>query len=67
MRRRDEVKAEILQGQPARVKLTEPLVDELILRNWPRGEKVISKDIKVRTFIGQEHLRRPASPAMSTT
>jgi amidophosphoribosyltransferase len=37
--------------------LTEPLLDDLILRNWPRGEKVVSKDIKLRTFIGQESLR----------
>jgi len=37
--------------------VTESLLDELILRNWPRGEKVVSKDIKIRTFIGQENLR----------
>jgi amidophosphoribosyltransferase len=30
------------------------LVDELILRNWPQGEKVAHKDIKMRTFISQE-------------
>ena len=56
MRRRREVKEEIMQAI-REGKLTEPLLDELILRNWPRGEKVVSKDIKVRTFIGQEHLR----------
>jgi amidophosphoribosyltransferase len=33
------------------------VLDELILRNWPRGEKVVSKDIKLRTFIGQETMR----------
>jgi amidophosphoribosyltransferase len=33
------------------------LLDDLILRNWPRGEKVVSKDIKIRTFIGQESMR----------
>jgi amidophosphoribosyltransferase len=33
------------------------MLDDLILRNWPRGEKVVSKDIKIRTFIGQENLR----------
>ena len=33
------------------------LLDDLILRNCPRGEKVVSKDIKIRTFIGQENLR----------
>jgi amidophosphoribosyltransferase len=37
--------------------LDEALLDELILRNWPRGEKVVSKDIKIRTFIGQEGMR----------
>ena len=54
--RRDEVKAAILRAS-AEGKLTESLLDELILRNWPRGEKVVSKDIKIRTFIGQEGLR----------
>src|SRR6185436_14154387 len=55
-RRRDEVKAAILQAS-AKGALTEAVLDELILRNWPRGEKVVSKDIKLRTFIGQESLR----------
>jgi amidophosphoribosyltransferase len=54
--RRDEVKAAILQASRAGA-LTEALLDELILRNWPRGEKVVSKDIKLRTFIGQESMR----------
>lgn len=55
-RRRDEVKAAILEAS-AQGKLNEALLDELILRNWPRGEKVVSKDIKLRTFIGQESMR----------
>jgi amidophosphoribosyltransferase len=55
-RRRDEVKAAILEAS-ARGGLTEAVLDDLILRNWPRGEKVVSKDIKLRTFIGQENLR----------
>jgi amidophosphoribosyltransferase len=55
-RRRDEVKAAILRAQ-AEGRLTEALLDDLILRNWPRGEKVVSKDIKIRTFIGQETMR----------
>ena len=55
-RRRDEVKAAILEASAAG-KLTEAMLDDLILRNWPRGEKVVSKDIKIRTFIGQENLR----------
>ena len=29
-------------------------LEELILRNWPRSEKVAHKDIKMRTFIAQE-------------
>ena len=55
-RRRDEVKAAILKAAAAG-ELSEAVLDELILRNWPRGEKVVSKDIKLRTFIGQESLR----------
>jgi amidophosphoribosyltransferase len=54
--RRDEVKAAILKAGREGA-LTESLVDELVLRNWPRGEKVVSKDIKIRTFIGQESMR----------
>ncbi len=54
--RRDEVKAAILKAS-REGKLDEALLDDLILRNWPRGEKVVSKDIKIRTFIGQETLR----------
>jgi len=55
-RRRSEVKAAILEASAAG-KLTEAMLDDLILRNWPRGEKVVSKDIKLRTFIGQETMR----------
>jgi amidophosphoribosyltransferase len=55
-RRRDEVKTALLQAAKDG-KVTESLLDDLILRNWPRGEKVVSKDIKIRTFIGQENLR----------
>jgi amidophosphoribosyltransferase len=55
-RRRDEVKKSIMDA--ARTgKLNEAALDDLILRNWPRGEKVVSKDIKLRTFIGQESMR----------
>ncbi|MBP6507238.1 MAG: class II glutamine amidotransferase [Opitutaceae bacterium] len=55
-RRRMEVKNAILEASAAG-KLTEALLDDLILNNWPRSEKVVSKDIKLRTFIGQENLR----------
>ena len=51
--RRSQVKNEILNAA-AEGRLSEELIDELILRNWPRGEKVAHKDIKLRTFISQE-------------
>jgi amidophosphoribosyltransferase len=51
--RRQQVRAEILKASREGA-LTEELVDELIMRNWPRGEKVANKDIKLRTFISQE-------------
>src|SRR5690606_15005656 len=52
-KRRDQVKAAVMDAAK-KGELTEDLLDDLILRNWPRGEKVVSKDIKLRTFIGQE-------------
>ena len=53
MMRRRQVRAELLKASEEG-SLTADLVDELILRNWPRGEKVANKDIKMRTFISQE-------------
>jgi amidophosphoribosyltransferase len=35
-------------------KLDEDKLDDLVLRNWPRAEKIAHKDIKQRTFIAQE-------------
>jgi len=55
-RRRAEVKQTLLDAAAAGT-LTESLVDELILDNWPRGEKIIAKDVKLRTFISQEKSR----------
>jgi len=55
--RRDEVKRAILEAS-ASGSLTEGLLDDLILRNWPRGEKIAHKDIKMRTFISQEKGRK---------
>jgi len=52
-RRREEVKKQILKAA-ANGGLDEKKVDDLILGNWPRGEKVAHKDIKLRTFIAQE-------------
>ncbi len=55
-RRRAEVKQDLLDRAKAGT-LDEAAVDNLILRNWPRGEKIVSKDAKLRTFIGQEKWR----------
>lgn len=35
-------------------KLDEELIEELIMRRWPRAEKIVHKDIKLRTFITKE-------------
>ena len=55
-RRRQEVKSAILEASQ-KGQLTEAMLDDLIINNWPRTEKVVSKDIKLRTFIGQESMR----------
>lgn len=55
--RRAEVKSAIVEAAEAGT-LTEDLIDGLILRNWPRGEKIAHKDIKLRTFITQESSRQ---------
>ncbi len=51
--RREQVRANILQASRSG-ELDEDLLDRLIMRNWPRGEKIAHKDIKMRTFISQE-------------
>ncbi|MEC8404636.1 MAG: amidophosphoribosyltransferase, partial [Verrucomicrobiota bacterium] len=51
--RRKEVKLAILKAQKDG-NLDESLLDSLIMGNWPRGEKIAHKDIKLRTFISQE-------------
>jgi amidophosphoribosyltransferase len=56
MYRRQQVRAEILEGL-AQGTLTSEKVDSLILKNWPCGEKIAHKDIKMRTFITQERGR----------
>jgi amidophosphoribosyltransferase len=53
LHRRHEVRTAILDAVE-KGNLTPDLVDDLILRNWPKGEKVAHKDIKMRTFISQE-------------
>lgn len=52
--RRNEVKEEILECVNSGAKITPEFLDRLILDNWPRGEKVVHKDIKLRTFISSE-------------
>ncbi|GHB89741.1 amidophosphoribosyltransferase [Cerasicoccus arenae] len=56
VRRRQQVKNAILDAQ-AKGPLSDALIDELIMGNWPRGEKIAHKDIKIRTFISQESNR----------
>ncbi len=51
--RRQQVRSSILEAVE-QGNLTPEMVDDLILRNWPQGEKVAHKDIKMRTFISQE-------------
>jgi amidophosphoribosyltransferase len=51
--RRAEVKKRL--GAAAKAgEVSEALIDELVMDNWPRGEKIANKDIKLRTFISQE-------------
>ena len=56
MRRRGEVRRDILAAH-REGRLDEALLDRLIMDNWPRGEKVAHKDVKLRTFISQEKSR----------
>ena len=56
LRRRSEVKQTLLDAAKNGT-LDETLVDHLILDNWPRGEKIVTKDVKLRTFISQEKSR----------
>lgn len=51
--RRQQVRADILAASNEG-RLSEELLDDLIMRNWPRGEKIAHKDIKMRTFISQD-------------
>jgi amidophosphoribosyltransferase len=53
LHRRKEVKAAILRAQEEDT-LDEQMLDELIMGNWPRGEKIAHKDVKLRTFISKE-------------
>ena len=54
MIRRNEVKNELLELIKSDRPLTPEIIDSLVMDNWPRGEKVAHKDIKLRTFISKE-------------
>ncbi len=54
--RRNQVKEAILEAQE-NGELSEELLDDLIMKNWPRGEKIAHKDQKLRTFISTENSR----------
>lgn len=56
VRRRQEVREALLSAAAAG-KIDEALIDDVIMDNWPRGEKIAHKDIKLRTFISQEKSR----------
>ncbi|MDQ8202401.1 amidophosphoribosyltransferase [Pelagicoccus sp. SDUM812003] len=56
MIRRQEVKDEILAAV-AKGELDQAKLDDLVMRNWPRGEKIAHKDQKLRTFISTEDSR----------
>jgi amidophosphoribosyltransferase len=51
--RRSEVKDKILKAHEEGT-LNDALLNELVLHNWPRAEKIAHKDIKLRTFISNE-------------
>ena len=51
--RRKQVKDELMNAHQTG-KLDEGLIDKLIMGNWPRGEQIAHKDVKLRTFISQE-------------
>ena len=47
--RRAEVKQRLMDARQSG-ELTDSLIDELVMDNWPKGEKIANKDIKLRTF-----------------
>lgn len=55
-KRRKAVRDEILE-HAQNGGIDEAFLDKVIMRNWPRTEKVALKDIKLRTFISQEKAR----------
>ncbi len=55
--RRAKVKEAITEAM-ANGGLSDDEIDDLVVHNWPRGEKIAHKDIKLRTFISQESGRK---------
>lgn len=51
--RRKEVKVSIKEAVE-KGELTDKLLNDLIMKNWPRGERIANKDVKLRTFIAKE-------------
>ena len=51
--RREEVREELIRALEDGT-LDKKFIDDLIMGNWPKGEKIAHKDIKLRTFINQE-------------
>jgi amidophosphoribosyltransferase len=51
--RRQQVRSELAGALEAGT-LDAQMLDDVILKNWPRAEKMTQKDIKMRTFISQE-------------
>lgn len=54
MIRRQQVKEEIETALKEGKEFTPEFIDSISIDNWPRGEKVVHKDIKLRTFITKE-------------
>ena len=51
--RRAEVKQRLMEAYK-QGELDDDLINDLVMDNWPKGEKIANKDIKLRTFISQE-------------
>ena len=55
--RRNKVSQEMIEAF-RKGEMSEALINELILRRWPRAEKIAHKDIKLRTFISEASSRK---------
>ena len=52
--RRNAVREELLKLSREGKIITPEQIQSLVMDNWPRGEKIAHKDIKLRTFISKE-------------